>query len=523
MQWKHEQTKAKIRRFLTVAAASLIGILALCSGSTAAAQEYLTTDLTVTTTDIVIAATGVTEATGTTDSTTLTPGWQESDEGRRYLRTDGTYAVGSQEIDGVWYLFDYNGVQKLGWRTVNGIRRYYSPETGEPIYGWVSTGGYRYYVNSVKGKLTGEIKVGGIRYMLDETYGSQALGFCTFSDDTVSYYDETGEPVSGWQTIDESKYYFNSSYIMQTGWQTLSGSKYYFAEDGAMQTGFQTISSKMYYFNDDGIMQTGWQTVSGKKYYLNSSGVVQTGWQTISGSKYYFDTTSGAMLTGWQTISDSKYYFGSDGKMYTGNQTIDGTLYHFSDTGELRTVRVCLDAGHYGKYNQSPVNSAYYESDMTWKLHLYLKEALESYGIEVITTRSDKDTDLGLETRGMTAEGCDLFLSIHSNATTSTSNDAPLACCSIDGEMDTLGLTLANTIHEVMGTNQSGSIWKRVGNNGDYYGVLRGAAKVGVSGILLEHSCHTNLAATNWLLVDSNLEKLAKAEAAVIAAYFGMT
>ena len=40
-------------------------------------------------------------------------------------------------------------------------------------------------------------------------------------------------------------------------------------------------------------------------------------------------------------------------------------------------VKVCLDAGHYGKYNRSPAVSSYYESDMTWKLHNYLKKELE--------------------------------------------------------------------------------------------------------------------------------------------------
>ena len=49
-------------------------------------------------------------------------------------------------------------------------------------------------------------------------------------------------------------------------------------------------------------------------------------------------------------------------------------------------VKVCLDAGHYGKYNRSPAVSSYYESDMTWKLHNYLKKELESFGIVVVTT-----------------------------------------------------------------------------------------------------------------------------------------
>ena len=41
-------------------------------------------------------------------------------------------------------------------------------------------------------------------------------------------------------------------------------------------------------------------------------------------------------------------------------------------------VKVCLDAGHYGKYNRSPAVSSYYESDMTWKLHNYLKKEFGS-------------------------------------------------------------------------------------------------------------------------------------------------
>ena len=44
---------------------------------------------------------------------------------------------------------------------------------------------------------------------------------------------------------------------------------------------------------------------------------------------------------------------------------------------------VCLDAGHYGKYNRSPAVPAYYESVRMWDLHLLLKAELEKYGIEV--------------------------------------------------------------------------------------------------------------------------------------------
>ena len=37
-------------------------------------------------------------------------------------------------------------------------------------------------------------------------------------------------------------------------------------------------------------------------------------------------------------------------------------------------VKICIDAGHYGKYNRSPAVKDYYESDMVWKLHLLQKQ-----------------------------------------------------------------------------------------------------------------------------------------------------
>ncbi len=347
-------------------------------------------------------------------------------------------------------------------------------------------------------------------------------GFVTINGN-LCYFGSDGIMIrDSFFTVGSKTYYARQTGVIQTGKKTIDGSVYYFDPDTAvMQTGWVTIQGSKYYFGTDGAMKTGWFTVNSNKYYASSGGVIQTKWQTIDGYKYYFKN-SGVMLTGWVVITGNTYYFGSNGRMQTGLVTLDGTVYNFGTNGILKTLRICLDAGHYGKYNQSPVNSAYYESDMTWKLHLYLKEELEKYGITVITTRTTQANDLSLAERGQTAAGCDLFLSVHSNACSSSSIDAPLACCCISGVVNDLGLQLANTVANVMGTSQSGMIWNRVGDNGDYYGVLRNAALVGVPGILLEHSYHTNLRATNWLLVDSNLQKMAVAEAATIAAYYGM-
>lgn len=190
----------------------------------------------------------------------------------------------------------------------------------------------------------------------------------------------------------------------------------------------------------------------------------------------------------------------------------------------MAKIKICLDAGHFGKYNQSPVVKAYYESDMNWKLHNLLKKYLEEYGVEVIQTRSNQATDLGLITRGNKASGCTLFLSIHSNAANTESVDAPLAIVPLNGKGDALGQKLADCVASIMGTRQKGKIWTRKNDSGgEWYGVIRGAVAVGVPGIILEHSYHTNTKAAQWLLNDANLDKLAKAEAKVIAEHYGLS
>lgn len=184
---------------------------------------------------------------------------------------------------------------------------------------------------------------------------------------------------------------------------------------------------------------------------------------------------------------------------------------------------VCLDAGHAGMQNQSPAVTEYYESEMTWTLHLLLKESLEQYGIEVKTTRATKETQLDVYARGAASAGCDLFLSIHSNAAGSDVNEATdrvTAYVPLDGSGDEIGQMFVDRISLIMGTQQQGRIATREGGNGEYYGVIRGAVAVGTVGLILEHSFHTNAQSTNWLMKESNLARLAEEEAVVIAEYF---
>lgn len=189
--------------------------------------------------------------------------------------------------------------------------------------------------------------------------------------------------------------------------------------------------------------------------------------------------------------------------------------------------KICLDAGHVGsKYNQSPVVKTYYESAMVWALHLKLKAQLEARGFQVVTTRASIGTDLGVYERGTASKGCDVFISLHSNACGTESVDYPVVYRAYDNKnnVDTLALKLAKKVGELMGTTQAGrTATRKNSSGGEYYGVLRGARAVGTPCyMLIEHSFHTNTKATKWLSKDANLDKLAVAEADILAEFFGM-
>lgn len=189
-------------------------------------------------------------------------------------------------------------------------------------------------------------------------------------------------------------------------------------------------------------------------------------------------------------------------------------------------MKICIDAGHTVGENPSPVNAAYVEGERMFVLQGYLKAALEHYGFEVVCTRRRIEDDPNLYRRGETAKGCELLLSLHSNAVGNEVNgnvDYVAVFYPISGAGRVLAQDLAEVIAAVMGTAQQPQTLTRRNSagNADYYGVIRHGVAFGAVSLLLEHSFHTHPEATAWLLSDENLRKLAQAEAAVIAEFYG--
>lgn len=237
-----------------------------------------------------------------------------------------------------------------------------------------------------------------------------------------------------------------------------------------------------------------------------------------------------------ETISKDNYASDPDyGRSVYEDYVLKYNLEKYDEVKRMK--RVMLDAGHDGKRNQSPVYHSYYESDFTWRWQSYLKKYLEKKGILVETTRKTQGEVKDVVPRGTMARGCDLFISGHSNAcgTESVNRAVGIYMCNdarttADERSRDLAQKLASCVASVMGVtyqtyskiagydrNKNGVL-----TDDEYYGVLHGCQSVGVPGIILEHSFHTNKAAAMWLSNDDNIDKMCKAEADVIADFLGV-
>ena len=243
-------------------------------------------------------------------------------------------------------------------------------------------------------------------------------------------------------------------------------------------------------------------------------------------------------------------------------------------------ISVCLDPGHY--LNASVLTGddlyGYGEGLVMLRLGLELRTVLrESYGISAVMTREtdsitiDGYTDGELDNqhlslRGSFAAGQDLFLSLHSNANLDNANGYP-TCNQPLGINKTLVfvnrvalgseryMRLANAIgSRVTAVNAAagltttgdaftpgdadalipwddpfndsldtpGTVCYRDGeNHEDYYGVLRGAASVGVPGLIVEHGFHTVAEVRKAAMEGDLVRRWAEADAAGIAEGFG--
>lgn len=130
-------------------------------------------------------------------------------------------------------------------------------------------------------------------------------------------------------TETDGKIYLEESGKHLTGWQTYDGNKYYFQKDGSAVTKSCSIGGVRYKFSSNGVCRgeyTGWTKSKNKRcYYIK--GIKQTGWfwspETNNPNEwFYFNEKDGALASGTVTIDGREYEFSSEG-IWKGSNEID--------------------------------------------------------------------------------------------------------------------------------------------------------------------------------------------------------
>lgn len=201
-------------------------------------------------------------------------------------------------------------------------------------------------------------------------------------------------------------------------------------------------------------------------------------------------------------------------------------------TSSHQSLIIALDPGHGGE-EEGAMYYGLMEKDINYKMAELVKQELERYpDVSVVLTRQ-QDEQVSLYERASRAKtaGADILLSLHFNASVAhLSNGASVyistgECYRADlqkfadnllGEFEAIGLDNAGTFARV--TQLGGR--RRDGTFDDYYGILRHSYNYGIPAMIIEHCYMDAEKDKTFFYTEEGLQKLAKADANAIAAYY---
>ena len=170
------------------------------------------------------------------------------------------------------------------------------------------------------------------------------------------YKDASGKDLTGPQTIDGVKVYFNQGGVQVKGDFDWDG-HYYDKDSGALVTNkFVENYGRTYYLDENGNKTIGSKEVNGAWYYFDQYGEQVKG--RFASDDRYYDENGKQVDFGtnrYFELNGKWYYAGNDGAILKGPQTIDGVKVYF-DRGGVQVK------GYFVK-DSTDNNERYYDKD----------------------------------------------------------------------------------------------------------------------------------------------------------------
>ena len=189
--------------------------------------------------------------------------------------------------------------------------------------------------------LTGEQYIDGHWYYYDES-GNPVTGWHTWADGARSYFGTDGAALSGLQVVDGKTYYFDPEDGCHSvcGEQAINGKRYLFDDSYVMVVNWHKWSDGSWsYSNPDGVAHEGWLLLNKKWYYLDLSTLraVANGERKVGSKTYGFDDTCAMLTVGWHKWPNGWTYADKDGAEHAGWLLLNKKWYYL-DPSTLRAV-----------------------------------------------------------------------------------------------------------------------------------------------------------------------------------------
>ncbi|MCR5773531.1 MAG: N-acetylmuramoyl-L-alanine amidase [Lachnospiraceae bacterium] len=169
-----------------------------------------------------------------------------------------------------------------------------------------------------------------------------------------------------------------------------------------------------------------------------------------------------------------------------------GLILTFTFSLKANAMTIVLDPGHGGPGTSGAgaLYPPYMEKSLNLAVASQIKSELEAAGIKTYMTRTG-DVSLDLQQRAAYAKSvnADLLISIHFNSSGSHAYTGSEVWTSLYGSYYTTGYSLgSNILQQLSGLGlQSKGVKTKLGNSGDYYGLIRYGVAQAVPSIIVEH------------------------------------
>ena len=190
---------------------------------------------------------------------------------------------------------------------------------------------------------------------------------------------------------------------------------------------------------------------------------------------------------------------------------------------KAQAMTIVLDPGHggIGTSGAGAIYPPYMEKALNMAIASQVKSELEGAGITTYLTRSG-DVSLTLDQRAAYAKSvnADLLISIHFNSSGGHNLNGSEIWTSLYGTYYTTGYGVgSNIMQQLTGLGfMSKGVKTKLGNSGDYYGIIRYGVGLGIPTIIVEH-CFMDNAIDRAILDSKGVSALAHADATGIINY----